>query len=280
MNDERPMIRPLVLKIGGELLEDPAHLTSVFVAVARMAAAGSPIVIVHGGGKEIDAALKVAGLEKRQVDGLRITDDATLDVVVSVLAGVVNTRLVAALNTAGVAAVGLTGADGACGLSTAAPPHQAVDGRLVDLGRVGAPDADADMRVLHTLTAGGFVPVIASIGMGRDGRLFNVNADTFAGHLAARLGARRLVIAGTTPGVLDADGATLPTLAADAVAGLVGNGTATAGMIAKLRAGEHALAAGVDDVVIVDGRQLSALEAAAISGRPSAATKLVRMVPA
>jgi acetylglutamate kinase len=280
VNDKRPMIRPLVLKIGGELLEAPAHLASVVGAVAGIAAAGSPIVIVHGGGKEIDAALKVAGLEKRQVDGLRITDDATLDVVVSVLAGVVNTRLVAALNTAGVAAVGLTGADGGCGLSTAAPPHQSVDGRVVDLGRVGVPDDGADMRVVHTLTGGGFVPVIASIGIGLDGRLFNVNADTFAGHLAARLGARRLVIAGTTPGVLDADGVTLPTLAADAVAGLVGNGTATAGMIAKLRACEHALAGGVDDVVIVDGRQLSALEAAAVSGRPSAATKLVRMVPA
>ena len=85
--------------------------------------------IVHGGGKEIDAALKAAGIEKRQVDGLRITDEATLDVVVAVLAGAVNTRFVAALNTAGVAAVGLTGADAACGLSTAAPPHRTVDGR-------------------------------------------------------------------------------------------------------------------------------------------------------
>ena len=279
------MTRPLVLKIGGELLEDRAHLASVVGAVAAIAAAGAPIVgssmvIVHGGGKEIDAALKAAGLAKRQVDGLRITDEATLDVVVSVLAGAVNTRLVAALNTAGVPAVGLTGADGACGLSIAAAPHQSVDGRVVDLGRVGVPDGDADMRVLHTLTVGGFVPVIACIGMGRDGRLFNVNADTFAGHLAARLGARRLVIAGTTAGVLDADGATLPVLSADAVATLVGNGTATAGMIAKLRACEHALAGGVDDVVIVDGRQLSAIETAAVSGAPLAATRLVRMVPA
>jgi acetylglutamate kinase len=252
----------------------------VAIAAAGAPIVGSSIVIVHGGGKEIDAALKMAGLEKRQVDGLRITDEATLDVVVSVLAGAVNTRLVAALNTAGVAAVGLTGADGSCGLSIAAGPHQSVDGRIVDLGCVGVPDADADMRVLHTLTGGRFVPVIACIGIGRDGRLFNVNADTFAGHLAARLGARRLVIAGTTPGVLDADGATLPMLSADAVATLVGNGTATAGMIAKLRACEHALAGGVDDVVIVDGRQLSAIEAAAVSGAPPAATRLVRMVPA
>ena len=270
--------RPIVLKFGGELIEDRAHLATVVAALATVTAGGTPIVVVHGGGKEIDAALKVAGLEKRQVEGLRITDEATLDVVVSVLAGAVNTRFVAALNTAGVAAVGLTGADAACGLSVAAPPHQAVDGRVVDLGCVGVPDDNADMRVLHTLTADRFVPVIACIGLGRDGRLFNVNADTFAGHLAARLGARRLVIAGTTPGVLDGAGATLPMLGADAVATLVSNGTATAGMIAKLRACEHALAGGVDDVVIVDGRERTALEGAATSGAPATATRLVRNV--
>jgi acetylglutamate kinase len=274
------MTRPLVLKFGGELIEDRAHLATVVSAIARVAAGGAPtrtpIVIVHGGGTEIDAALKVAGLEKRQVEGLRITDEATLDVVVSVLAGAVNTRFVAALNTSGVAAVGLTGADAACGLSAAAPPHRTVDGRLVHLGCVGVPDEGADMRLLHTLTVDGFVPVIACIGLGRDGRLFNVNADTFAGHLAARLGARRFVIAGTTPGVLGTDGATLPVLGADAVARLVGNGTATAGMIAKLRACEHALAGGVDDVVIVDGRDRSALEGAATSGAPASATRLVR----
>jgi len=273
-------VKPLVLKFGGELLEDRAHLASVVAAVATTAAGGVPIVIVHGGGKEIDAALKVAGIEKRQVDGLRISDEPTLDVVVSVLAGAVNTRLVAALNAAGVAAVGLTGADGRCGLSVAAPPHRAVDGRVVDLDRVGVPDADADMRLLRTLTGDYFVPVIACIGLGRDGRLFNVNADTFAGHLAARLGARRLVMAGTTPGVLGADGATLPVIGADAIALLVSDGTATAGMIAKLRACEHALAGGVDDVVIVDGRDRAALEAAATSRTLARATKLVRMVAA
>jgi acetylglutamate kinase len=270
------------LKFGGELLEDRAHLANVVAALAAIAATGTPLVVVHGGGKEIDAALKVAGIEKRQVDGLRITDDATLDVVVSVLAGAVNTRLVAALTTAGVAAVGLTGVDGACGVSDAAPPHRSVDGRLVDLGRVGVPGRDADMRLLHTLVADRFVPVIASIGLGRDGRLLNVNADTFAGHLAARLGARRLVVAGTTPGVLGADGATLPMLGADAVAQLVDGGTATAGMIAKLRACEHALASGVDDVVIVDGRDRAALETAA-GAAPVSATRLattMRMVPA
>jgi acetylglutamate kinase len=267
--------RPLVVKIGGELIEDRAHLAAVVSALATIAGSGSPVVVVHGGGKEIDAALNVAGLEKHQVEGLRITDEATLDVVVSVLAGAVNTRLVAALNTSGVAAVGLTGADAACGLSAAAPRHRTVDGRVVDLGCVGVPDKGADMRVLHTLMADRFVPVIACIGLGRDGRLFNVNADTFAGHLAARLCARRLVIAGTTPGVLGAAGATLPVLGADAVTRLVGDGTATAGMIAKLRACEHALAGGVDDVVIVDGRDRAALESAANNTTPLMATRLV-----
>ena len=271
-------MKPIVLKFGGELIEDRAHLAEVVAGLAAIANAGTPIVVVHGGGKEIDAALKTAGIEKRQVEGLRITDDATLDVVVSVLAGAVNTRFVAALNTAGVKAVGLTGADGSCGLSTAAPAHQTLDGGTVDLGRVGVPDASADMQVVHTLTAGRFVPVIACIGLGEDGRLFNVNADTFAGHLAARLGARRLVIAGTTPGVLDGDGRTLPVLGSDAMARLVADGTATAGMIAKLRACEHALAAGVDDVVIVDGRKRPALESAASSNTPAAATRLVRQL--
>ena len=270
--------RPIVVKFGGELIEDSAHLATVVAGLSAIARTGTPLVVVHGGGKEIDAALKAAGLEKRQVEGLRITDEATLGVVVSVLAGAVNTRLVAALNTAGVPAVGLTGADASCGLSAAAPPHRTVDGGVVDLGCVGIPDQGADMHLLHTLTAAQFVPVVACIGLGRDGRLFNVNADTFAGHLAARLGARRLVIAGTTPGVLDAAGATLPGLGADAVERLLSEGIATAGMIAKLRACQHALSGGVDEVVIVDGRDRTALEGAAASAAPGSATRLVKTV--
>jgi acetylglutamate kinase len=267
--------RPLVLKFGGELLEDRTNLAAVVAGVSVLAGR-EPVVIVHGGGKEIDAALKVAAIEKRQVDGLRITDARTLDVVVSVLAGAVNTRFVAALNAAGVAAVGLTGADARCGLSNAAPPHQAVDGRLVDLDRVGVPCDDMDPRLLHTLTRDRFVPVIACIGMGGDGRLFNVNADTLAGHLAARLGARRLVIAGTTPGVFDAKHETLARLESRDIAALVTSGTATAGMIAKLRACAHALAGGVDEVVIVDGRDRDALIAAATSEAPPNATFMER----
>jgi acetylglutamate kinase len=265
---------PLVVKFGGELLETRERLQAVAGAMARVAVSG-PLVIVHGGGREIDAALKTAGIEKRQIDGLRITNEPTLDVVVAVLAGAVNTRLVAALASAGAAAVGLTGADAGCGRSEVSPPHRTIDGDTVDLGRVGIPSEAADMRLLVTLTRGGFVPVIASIGLGADGRLLNVNADTFAGHLAAMLGARRLVIAGTTPGVLDATGATVPVLDPSAVARLIRDRTATAGMIAKLRACAHALAHGVADVVIVDGRDPTALETAALVETSANTTRLI-----
>jgi acetylglutamate kinase len=266
--------RPLVFKFGGELIEDASRLKTAATAIAA-AARTTPLVVIHGGGREIDAALKRTGIEPRQVDGLRITDAATLDVVVAVLAGAVNTRFVAALNTAGVAAVGLTGADAKCGLSQRAPAHRSVDGRTVDLGHVGVPTDHADVRLLTTLLGEGFVPVVASIGIGEDGQLFNVNADTLAGHLAARLGARRLVIAGTTPGVLDGSGQTVALLESSAIAQMVTGGTATAGMIAKLRACERALAGGVGDVLIVDGRDRAAIEAAAGGGVPASATRVI-----
>ena len=265
---------PLVFKFGGELLDDRSRLATLVPAITRTAKRGVPLVIVHGGGREIDKALKAAGIETRQVDGVRITDEATLDIVVTVLAGTVNTRFVAALSAAGVRAVGLTGADAGCGLSEPAPPHRAVDGRPVDLGRVGIPTAGSDTTLLTWLVGGGFVPVVASIGIGRDGRLLNVNADTLAGHLAARLGARRLTIAGTTAGVLGRDGSTAPVLDAAGIERVVTDGTATAGMIAKLRACEQAIAAGVGDVLIIDGGDESALDAAGTGAVPANATRI------
>lgn len=274
------MTAPVVLKLGGELLEDSSRMTAVVASIAQIAATGTPLVLVHGGGREIDAALKAAGIEKRQVEGLRITDAPTLDVVVSVLAGLVNTKLVAALSAAGIDAVGLTGADGQIGVCEVAPPHVTVDGTSVELGRVGLPSRQSATRVLQTLVSQGFVPVVSSIGMTADGELLNVNADTMAGHLASALRARRLVIAGSTPGVLDDAGQTVALLDPAAMAKLVASGTATAGMIAKLRACEGALAAGVDDVVIVDGRDKEALRASCIAAGavPAAATLIVTIV--
>jgi acetylglutamate kinase len=267
-------VAPVVLKFGGELLEDASSLETVARSVAGIIKRCPSLVIVHGGGKAIDAALAAAGIEKRQVDGLRMTDERTLDVVVSVVAGLVNTRFVAALNNAGVRGVGLTGADGKCGLSAPAPPHKTVDGRLVDLGRVGILDRQADPAVLIALTDRGFIPVIACIGVTAGGQLLNVNADTFAAGVAARLRAGRLVIAGTTPGVLDDRGATIPMIDGEGVQRLISSRTATAGMVAKLRACEEALAGGAREVMIVDGRDAAALGAAAVGRSPATATRI------
>ncbi len=129
-------MRPTLLKLGGELLENEQKIAAVARAIAR---ATGPLVVVHGGGKEIDAALAAAGIAKRQVDGLRVTDAPTLEIVVSVLAGAINTRFVAAINGAGGMAVGLTGADAGVAPVKKAPAHRATNGELVDLGLVGEP---------------------------------------------------------------------------------------------------------------------------------------------
>ena len=258
--------RPIVLKVGGELLEDRTRLRAVARLVAGVGKR-QPLVVVHGGGKEIDAALAQAAIPNHQVDGLRITDEPTLQVVIAVLAGSINTRLVAAVNAAGGQAVGLTGADSGVGPVKAAPPHLATNGELVDLGLVGEPIGDGRAQLVEALCEKRFVPIVACIGASREGRLFNVNADTLAGTLAARLNARRLIVAGGTAGVLNNEGQTIPALGIDEVERLVSSGTATAGMVAKLRACRKALDAGVDEVAIADGRKPAKLAALLTSRR-------------
>jgi acetylglutamate kinase len=257
----------VVLKLGGELLEQPARMKMMARAIARMAET-TPLVIVHGGGKEIDAALAQASIPKHQVDGLRITDEATLQVVVSVLAGSVNTRFVAALNAAGARAVGLTGADAGIAPVKKAKPHQATNGEVVDLGLVGEPLSVGSPKLIKTLVAEGFVPVVACIGAANDGRLYNVNADTLAGNLAGRLRAKRLVMAGATRGVLGAKGVTVPKLDREGIEALIGSGTATAGMVAKLRACRKAVHCNVRDVAIADGREPRRLTALVLGKAP------------
>jgi acetylglutamate kinase len=219
---------PVVLKLGGELLEQPQDVARVAKAIAALAAK-APLVVVHGGGKEIDAALAVAGIPKRQVDGLRVTDGPTLDVVVSVLAGAINTRLVAAVRRAGAKPVGLTGADATVATVRRSAPIKTVAGELVDLGLVGAPVENGRPQLLTDLTQRGYVPVVACVGATRDGRLMNVNADTLASHLARAIGARRLVIAGGTSGVLDEQGQTIARMTGREAARLVKAGTANKG---------------------------------------------------
>ena len=241
-----------VLKLGGELLENAAAMQTAAVGIVQLAAT-EPLVVVHGGGRAIDAELARRGVTPRFADGLRVTDEATLDAVVAVLAGTTNTALVAAIGAAGGRAVGLTGADGSIGRSVLAGLHHTTAGEDVDLGRVGQPDA-TDMRLLVGLLELGYVPVVASIGVNRSGELLNVNADSFAAHLAGALGARQLIVAGTTAGVLDADGRTIERLTLDDITTMTAAGTAHSGMVAKLAACRFALLRGVLEVSIVSGR--------------------------
>ena len=256
------MIAPTVLKIGGELVEGPRGLRHAASEIMRLAAAG-PLVVVHGGGRAIDQALASRGVARQTVDGLRVTDEPTLEVVVAVLAGLVNTRLVAAVAAVGGRPVGLTGADAFIGLAERARPRRSASGAAVDLGLVGEPVPAGPPALLVDLYARGYVPIVASIGASIDGGLLNVNADTWAAHLAAVLGADRLVVAGGTPGVLDEAGRTLDRVDADAIDRLVRSGQASAGMVAKLDACRRAAAAGVGDVRIVDGRGPGPVERAA-----------------
>ena len=263
-----------VLKLGGELLEQPADLARVAQGIAALAGRTS-LVVVHGGGREIDAALATAGIPKQQVDGLRVTDARTLDVVVAVLAGAINTRLVAALRKAGAKPVGLTAADAKVATMKKSAPIESAAGDKVDLGLVGSPINNGSPELVTDLLARGYVPVVACIGSTRDGQLLNVTADTLAAHLAATLGAKRLVIAGGTPGVLDDAGQTIARLDARAAARLIKSGTANKGMIAKLEACRTALRKGVGDVLIANGHDVAFETLAAAKGPLTGCTQVV-----
>jgi len=243
----------VLLKLGGELVETAAGRRDIARAMHQLRESG-PLVVVHGGGREVDAEMAAKGIPKRAVDGLRLTDTDTLEVVVGVLAGRVNTRLVAAARVEGIPAVGLTAADAGVTSARRADPYRAADGSEVDLGFVGQPIGSDPPALLTRLCEAGFVPIIASIGCDDDGQLLNVNADTLAGHLAGRLSVARLLIAGGTPGVLDEHGATIASVPAILLEELIADGRASAGMVAKLIACREARRSGVDSVRIVSGK--------------------------
>ena len=253
-------MRPLVLKLGGELLESRPQRERI-AALSASLSAQRPLLIVHGGGRAIDAELGRRQIAPKKVDGLRITDADTLDAVVAVLAGSANTDLVAALVGAGVLAVGLTGVDAGFGRARRTQAHKSTSGAIVDLGFVGDP-TQADPSLPQLLVANGYVPVVASLGYLADddapGQVLNVNADVMACRIAAALDDCDLVIAGATAGVLDDDGKTIATLDPAGIDAVIASGTATAGMVAKLSSCRTALMAGVVSIRMIDGRQLDA----------------------
>jgi acetylglutamate kinase len=249
-----------VLKVGGELLETADDLQRIVSHIVGASADG-PLVVVHGGGRELSAELGRCGVTAEMVDGIRVTGDEALAGAIRVLAGTINTRLVAALVAAGAPAVGLTGVDGALLRVRRSPRVRARSGAIVDLGHVGLPIPTADAGVVRTLCGAGWIPVIASIGVTGEGDVMNVNADVAACHLAIALRAERLLVLGATGGVLDADGATIESLSSDRAEALIDAGRARDGMAAKLEACVRAKGCGVRDVRILNGRAPSLADA-------------------
>ena len=234
---------PLTIKLGGSIGEPGQALGALIAEAPRTT------VLVHGGGNEVASWSERLGLTPRFHDGLRVTDLATLEVAVAVLAGLVSTRLVAALRTVGRPAAGLTGADGR--LLT-------LRRREAVLGEVGAV-VDADAAILDALLAAGVLPVVSSIGVDETGDILNVNADEAAGAIAAARGGR-LVLCTDVAGV-QRGGVTLDTLDTAGAQEMLDEGSATAGMRPKLRAAILAARTGCE-VVIVDGRNADAVRAA------------------
>ena len=231
-----------VIKLGGSLLDDTARRDGALRKIVARWNAGEDIVLVHGGGKHIDAALAQAGIAKKTHAGLRITDDATLRIVVSVLGGTVNKMLVSELTKLGVRAAGISGCDGGTFVAAQHPP---IDG--VELGHVGK-IAHASRALVASMLNYGLLPVVSSIAIGEDGQLFNVNADSAAAAMAVAVGAHELLFITDVAGLLDADGNVVPRLhAADAKSFIE---TVTGGMKPKLQAALSALTSGVREITI------------------------------
>lgn len=243
---------PVVLKLGGSLLEDAEARRAVLSAIACRSRAAEGLVLVHGGGKRIDAALAARGIPKRMHAGLRVTDDATLEVVVAVL-GAVNRELVDEIASLGVPAAGVS-----VPWILQAVPHPPVDG--IALGRVGSVTG-VDAAALAVARAASAVTALAPLGLAPDGRALNVNADSAAAAVAASLGARRLVFLTDVEGVCDAAGCRIEELDPAALRGLLDGPAVTGGMRPKLHACLEAASKGVGEVVIAGpGRQREALD--------------------
>ena len=241
-----------VIKLGGSLLDDAQRRAAALKEIAAAWHAGEQIVLVHGGGKHIDANLAKLGIAKRTHGGLRVTDDVTLDVVVSVLAGTVNKWLVAELTALGVKAAGISGSDAS---TLVADRHAPIDG--VDLGHVGKVVA-SDPTLIRVILGQRILPVVSSVAQGPDGSLLNVNADSAACAIAAGVRARSLQFITDVAGLLDANGAVVKRLTADDAHAFLASDIVSGGMKPKLEAALHALAAGVRTIHIGGGTNLVA----------------------
>jgi acetylglutamate kinase len=249
--------KTMVIKYGGHAMENDELKNSFARDIVLMKLVGFNPVIVHGGGPQISQLLKRIGKESRFVDGMRVTDSETMDVVEMVLGGLVNKEIVNNVNRHGGRAVGLTGKDGdliharKLTITRKSPELEAPE--IIDIGHVGEV-ASIDTAIIKTLIKDDFIPIIAPIGVGKDGQSYNINADLVAGKIAEVLHAEKLMLLTDTTGVLNKEGALLTGLDARRVQTLIDDGTIHGGMLPKIACALDAVRAGVKAAHIIDGR--------------------------
>ncbi len=252
----------MVIKYGGHAMVDEELKRGFALDIVLMKYVGINPIVVHGGGPQIGELLKRLSIESRFVEGMRVTDEKTMDVVEMVLVGKVNKEIVSLINRSGGRAVGLSGKDG--NLLTARKlrylRNRGVDQptEIIDIGLVGEITA-VNTMILNNLLDSEFIPVIAPVAGGEQGETFNINADVVAGHVAMALGARKLVLLTDTAGVMGADGELITTLKADESQNLISGGFIKGGMIPKVNGCLDALKGGVKKAHIVDGRMEHAI---------------------
>jgi acetylglutamate kinase len=250
--------KTIVVKYGGNAMVDDELKNGFARDVVLMKLVGMNPVVVHGGGPQIGQLLERMGKESKFVDGMRVTDAETMDVVEMVLGGLVNKEIVSMINHHGGKAVGLTGKDGGLIRARKMLLKKASGDDSVDIGHVGEVES-IDPEVVAVLDTKNFIPVVAPIGVGKDGEAYNINADIVAGKLAVTLAAEKLILMTNTPGVLDKQETLLTGLSANAVGELIADSTISGGMLPKVNCALDAVKSGVHSAHIIDGRVPHAL---------------------
>jgi acetylglutamate kinase len=251
--------KTIVIKYGGNAMTDPLLKDCFARDVVLLKLVGMNPVVVHGGGPQIDDLLKRLGKQGKFIQGMRVTDEETMDIVEMVLGGQVNKEIVNLINRHGGKAVGLTGQDGNFIRATKLlMPNKEKPDELIDIGQVGE-ITSIDPSIISFLDTGDFIPVIAPIGVGPDGETYNINADLVAGKIAEILKAEKLVLLTNTPGVLDKTGNLLTGITPKDIDAMVKDGTLSGGMLPKISSAVDAARSGVRSVHIIDGRVEHAL---------------------
>ena len=255
--------KTFVIKLGGDIAEDDSVRLSFAEEVALISQVGIRVCVIHGGGKQATDLSEKLGIEPKIINGRRVTDDKTLDVVMMVFAGHISTEIIAALRRAGVSAVGLSGVDGNIVHATKRPPKMVVNEasgkkEKVDFGHVGDIDR-VDARLLKTLLDADYVPVIASLGADEQGHVLNINADTVASKIAGALETEKLILASDVDGIYKDSNELISKASVGEIQGLIKEGIIKGGMAIKAQSAIEALGTGVKSVHIINGMKPSML---------------------